>query len=84
MPSYVFSPRWKEELVCTSPEGRRLVFEHPMGVPSVYFPTEASWAREAPEWAKDKRGEILEALRAWCGSSVALYIDETAGVRADP
>jgi len=80
--AYDFEPRWKEELVCAGPAGR-LVFELTMGVPTVYFPTEEAWVKQAPPWAQSRRDEILAALRAWCGSRTPVVIDATAGVSED-
>ena len=65
MSTYDVRPRWKEELVITSPEGS-LVIEMTMGIPSVYFPTEAEWEKQAPPWAISRRAEMLAAVTTWC------------------
>ena len=65
MSAYDVRPRWKEELVITSPEGS-LVIEMTMGIPSVYFPSEVEWEKQAPLWAISRRGEILAAVMTWC------------------
>jgi hypothetical protein len=87
MATYTFTPRWKEELVCTCDvTSRKLVFELPMGVMTAYFPTEEAWLARAPAWAKDKREEILADLRTWCASMTPptpLIIDATAGITED-
>ncbi len=83
MGDYEVRGRWKEELVCKGPEGS-LVFEMTMGVLHVYFPTPEKWLAEAPAWAKPKRDEILEAIRAYCKqSNVPLTIDDKAWVDVD-
>lgn len=77
-----FTPRWKEELLCTSPDGQ-LVLEMMIIEPHVYFPTEEAWARRAPEWAKDRRAELLLALERWCEEDgVSLTVDDKAWVAA--
>ncbi len=60
---YTFSPRWKEELVCSCPTGR-LVLELTMGILTIYFPTQKNWRRLAPSWAKNLHDEIHTALEA--------------------
>ena len=83
-PQMKFEPRWKEELVCTSPAGR-FVLEMPMGVVSVYYPAKAAWAARGPAWAVPYWGEIHEQLSAWCAAeNVPLYVDESAGVYEEP
>lgn len=75
-----FRARWKEELVCTSRLGS-FVLEMPMGILSVYFPTEDAWRERAPDWAAPHWAEILSELEAWCAASeIPLYIDESAQV----
>ena len=79
-PKYQFNVRWKEELVCSCPEGA-LVLDFTMGVPTVYFPSEEIWQQRAPAWAKDKRVEILDELTEWCRSEkVPLIVDDTGSV----
>lgn len=60
-----FEPRWKEEIVASSKEGK-LVFEFTMGVDHVYFPGEAKWLKDAPAWAKDKWEQYLTGCKNWC------------------
>jgi hypothetical protein len=75
-----FAPRWKEELVCTSSSGE-LVLEMMIIEPHVYFPLDEAWARQAPGWAKERRGELLAALREWCAAEdIPLTVDERAWV----
>lgn len=79
-PYMTFQPRWKEELVCTSAAGS-FILEMPMGVVSVYYPTEEAWAHRAPEWALPHWSEIQRQLRAWCSAQrIPLYIDDNAQV----
>ena len=80
---FTFSPRWKEELVCSSPAGS-FVIEMTMGVISVYCPTERKWKDEAPAWAKNYWGVFKDQLEKWCtDSKIPLYIDEAAWVAND-
>lgn len=60
-----FTPRWKEELVAKTEQGT-LVFELTMGKYHVYFPTEETWLKCTPEWAKDKWKDFFEACDKWC------------------
>jgi len=64
---YRFTPQWKEKLVCECELGQ-LVFEMPMGVVTVLFPTEERWNDivVAPHWAQTRRAEILAELEHWC------------------
>ena len=79
-PVIKFQPRWKEELVCTS-QASAFVLEMPMGVVSVYYPTEAAWTDRAPKWAAPFWDEIQQQLRAWCvAQNIPLYIDDRAQV----
>ncbi|MEW6118999.1 MAG: hypothetical protein AB1593_02790 [Pseudomonadota bacterium] len=66
-PGLRFQPRWKEELVCTCEQGS-FVLGMPMGVPSVDFPTEETWQREAPAWARPYWASIRNQLAGWCES----------------
>lgn len=77
---FEFRPRWKEELVCSSVLGN-LVLDMPMGVTSVYLPTEGSWARQAPQWARAMWPEFHAQLVQWCASErVPLYVEDSASV----
>jgi hypothetical protein len=69
MPTYSFTPRWREELVCVCAAGQ-LVFDMPMGRTTVLFPTDEKWNEIvlAPHWAHTRRAEILSELEAWCRS----------------
>jgi hypothetical protein len=77
---YSFSPRWKEELVCTCRLGD-FVIEMPMGITTVYLPTAERWQVLAPEWARG-HWEILHAqLAEWCARQhIPLQLDATATV----
>ena len=45
-PKYTFTPRWKEELVCSCEDGE-IVIDLTMGIPNVYFYGVATWAKRA-------------------------------------
>lgn len=80
MHTFKFQARWKEELICTGPGGS-FVLELPMGILSVYLPTENVWCTKAPEWARDLWPVLKTELEAWCIENKArFFIDETAGV----
>jgi len=73
-PTFRFQPRWKEELVCSCDLGS-FVITMPMGVVSVDFPTEDTWEREAPVWAKPYWETVRTQLAAWCDSQkIPLYV----------
>lgn len=77
---FTFLPRWKEELVCSSSLGE-VILEMPMGVPSIYLPTEAVWQDSAPEWARPHWKSIHLQLKAWCAlHDLPLFVDDTASV----
>lgn len=58
----------------SGPDGA-LVIEMPMGIPTVYFPTEFEWEKQAPLWAVSRRPEILAAVTTWCShEQVALTL----------
>ena len=78
--TFTFQPRWKEELVCTGPGGSFILYL-PMGVLTVCLPTEDSWTRCAPEWARSLWPRFKQELEAWCEVNDALLeIDPKAGV----
>lgn len=78
--SWRFTPRWKETLACVSAEGE-VVLEMMFIEPHVYFPTDDTWARQAPSWAKDRRAEMLGELEQWCAArDVPLTVDDKAWV----
>lgn len=77
---FKFQARWKEELVVTC-SGGSFVLEMPMGVLTVYLPTEQVWLKKAPSWAKNHWLPLKEQLEVWCKENKAEFlIDETAGV----
>ena len=77
---YTFTPRWKEELVCSCSAGS-FVLEMPMGRISVLLPTEQKWTTVAPDWAKGHWSALRSQLAEWCARyKYPLYIDETAQV----
>jgi hypothetical protein len=78
--AYKFTPRWKEELVCESASGQ-LVLEMIISKPTVYFPTDSRWNELAPDWAKERRSEILQALQQWSTSQdIQIVVDDKAWV----
>ncbi len=78
-----FQPRWKEELVCTCRD-RSFILELPMGILSVYLPTEEVWKEKCPAWARDLWPVLKVELEAWCEKNNArFFIDESAGVFFD-
>lgn len=79
-----FTPRWKDELACTSPEGELFLgMATSASEPRVHFPTDEVWARQAPAWAKDRRAELLAELEQWCMAyGIALTVDGRASVDA--
>ena len=78
--TFSFSPRWKEELVCSCALGSFLL-EMPMGITSVYFPTESAWQQKAPEWARPYWTKINEQLARWCArQTIPLYVKDDAAV----
>ncbi len=80
VPTFNFGPRWKEEIVCSCALGS-FILEMPMGITSVYLPTEEAWQKRAPEWARPYYEALREQLKAYCREhKYPLYIDETAAV----
>jgi hypothetical protein len=77
-----FSPRWKDELACTSLDGELFLgMATSASEPHVYFPTDEVWARQAPIWANDRRAELLAELEQWCTAyGISLTVDERASV----
>ncbi|PBJ81601.1 hypothetical protein CMZ84_15550 [Lysobacteraceae bacterium NML93-0399] len=76
MAYFQFQPRWKEELVC-SYAGGSFVLDMPMGITSVYMPTQAAWPAHAPPGLADKWSLLHEELSAWCASnSIPLYVTD--------
>jgi tetratricopeptide (TPR) repeat protein len=81
-PVFTFQPQWKEMLVCSCSLGT-FVLEMPMGIVSVYLPTESSWKSRAPLWAREHWKAVHSQLEAWCRDyGFPLYLDEAAGVYA--
>ena len=79
-PAYVFTPRWKEELVCSS-GGRSFVLEMTMGRINIYLPPRGQWPELAPDWAKDDWDALHAQLEAWCASrNYPLTVDPSATV----
>ena len=60
-----FEPRWREELVATSSEGK-LVFEFTIAGFHVYFPDQQRWLAIAPVWAREQWQAYHDACQDWC------------------
>jgi len=81
--TFQFRPRWKEELVVSSPGGS-FILELPMGVYAAYLPTQRVWETKAPEWARDLWPLLKTELEDWCTNNNAeFYLDDTASVSAE-
>ena len=77
---FTFTPRWKEELVCSCEHGS-FVLELPMGRLSAYLPTQAKWLAHSPDWARELWPVLHAELQAWCRANNAqFFVDETAWV----
>lgn len=59
-----YQARWKEMLDGFVGDNRFTV-EFTMGRPHVYFPTEETWKKTAPDWAKDLWAEAQEQAAEW-------------------
>jgi hypothetical protein len=80
MSTFVFNPRWKEELECRGPGGS-LILELPMGTLSAYLPTEEAWLQKSPPWARTLWPVLRQELEAWCAANGAqFFIEESASV----
>ena len=78
---FSLSPRWKEEMVVSGPEGS-FILAFWMGIPTVCLPPEECWCKVAPAWATDHWHELKSDLEDWCRSNgVRLEIDPKATVR---
>jgi hypothetical protein len=57
------------------------VLELPMGILSVYLPTEEAWGDRAPGWAKDLWPVLHDELQEWCQKNKAnFFVHATAGI----
>jgi hypothetical protein len=73
-----FQQRWKELLDCITPLGTVTV-EMTMGIPQVYFPSEARWRRDAPAGLADHWEVMAAACQRWCAQQkLPLTIDDNA------
>ncbi len=80
-PKFTFTPKWKEELVCSCSQGG-FIIEMTMGVDGIYFPTENKWKTEAPNWTLIYWDSIRAQLSSWCEKNkIPLYVDESAWVQ---
>jgi len=81
--TFSFSPRWKEELVCSCSHGS-FILEMPMGITTVYLPPEERWQKLAPAWAIPHWSTLHDQLTAWCRQqNIPLAIEATSAVYAD-
>jgi hypothetical protein len=79
-PTFTFSPRWREELVCSAAAGS-FVLELTMGQLAAYLPTEDAWQQRAPEWARLLWPVLHAELTAWCQQNNArLELDPGASI----
>ena len=79
-PRFEFEPRWKEELVCSCEFGS-FILEMPMGVISVYLPTQPEWEQRAPVWVRPHWEALRTQLSEWCAHyRYPLYVDASAAV----
>jgi hypothetical protein len=79
-PIFTFQVRWKEELVCSCSEGS-FVLEMPMGVVSVFVPSQDLWPSKAPTWAKGYWSALHGQLSQWCAAhNLPLHIEDSAHV----
>jgi hypothetical protein len=75
---FQFHYRWKEELVCSCPEGT-FTLELTIGFATVYLPTEETWQKIAPDWAKGEWATLHKDIQLWCvNNSIPLVIDSNA------
>lgn len=78
--NFTFRPQWKEELVCSCQLGE-FILEMPMGVPSVYIPTQAAWQDRAPMWARPYWSSVHVQLMDWCTNhGFPLHVDDSANI----
>ena len=59
------TPRWKEELIINDESGRTFTFDCGWGVnpPVAYVPPPAKWQSCVPVWLRDRRAEVIEAMK---------------------
>lgn len=57
--------KWKEELVINDERDRSFVFDCGWGVdpPVAYIPPIEQWERIVPDWLKERRAEVVEAMK---------------------
>lgn len=80
MKNFEFNIRWKEELDGFV-DGHRFTLEITMGSLHVYFPSEETWERSAPDWAKGMWPDASEAAARWAtNNSIPFEVDERAWV----
>ena len=81
MPAFQFHIRWKEEIVCTGPDGQQLILEFGMGIPTAHLPTQDAWPKKAPTWAHELWPQLHDELKAFCaGHGYNFEVDERAMV----
>lgn len=75
-----YRPRWKEMLDGFYGE-HQFTVELTMGVYHVYFPTEATWNRTAPDWARGLWKQARDEAEAWSlAQPYPFDVDSTAWV----
>jgi hypothetical protein len=59
------TPRWKEELIINDERGRTFTFDCGWGLnpPVAYVPPLAEWRRCVPVWLRERRAEVVEAMK---------------------
>lgn len=61
---FTFRPQWKEELACECEFGVAML-DMPMGVTSVYLPSQHTWEEKAPDWAAPLWETFNAQVVAW-------------------
>ena len=75
-----YQPKWKEELIGSIGE-HEFSIEMTMGKLHVFFPTEVTWNKNPPDWAKGKWTESRDAAEMWSkDNNIPFTIDEQAWV----
>ena len=77
---FEFEIVWKELLRCEHSQGS-FCLDFPMGQPCVVLPDESTWARVAPEWARQLWPQLHKELEAWCATdNFRLSVERNASV----
>jgi hypothetical protein len=79
--TFAFSPRWREELVCSGAGGRFALEATMGGELTAYLPTEAAWKERGPDWTRELWPVLHQDLMAWCKANRArLVVDAGASI----